>query len=157
MIIEYWTHNPEIKTWAEIKSWRLTWLSHSGTPKMLWFKVDSWLLLVAGTCPSDHFSVSKASAHSLLPCSCHSSCHLNSHMDDPSRTLAPWFLDSSHPIVLSSPFSDSHLTVSVITLLLSATTSTLTSWFHLVPPVQTIYWLTGTQCPSPPHAITYPD
>jgi len=27
-----WTHNPEIETWAEIKSWRLNWLSHPGTP-----------------------------------------------------------------------------------------------------------------------------
>ena len=26
------THNPDIKTWVEIRSWTLNWLSHSGAP-----------------------------------------------------------------------------------------------------------------------------
>ena len=35
---ETWTHNPEIKTWAEIKSWTLNWLSHPGPPTCIIFK-----------------------------------------------------------------------------------------------------------------------
>ena len=30
-----WTHDTEIKTWAEIESWMLNWLSHPGAP--VWF------------------------------------------------------------------------------------------------------------------------
>ena len=35
---ETWTHDPEIKTWAEIKSWMLNWLSHPGPPTCIIFK-----------------------------------------------------------------------------------------------------------------------
>jgi len=34
-----WTHDPEIKTWAEIKSLMLNWLRNPGTPTYVYFKV----------------------------------------------------------------------------------------------------------------------
>ena len=40
-------HNPEILTWAETKSWLLNWLSHSGTPRLVFFKLQWWLQCAA--------------------------------------------------------------------------------------------------------------
>ena len=37
------SHNHEIMTWAEIKSWRLNWLSHPGTPKNNFYKEEQSL------------------------------------------------------------------------------------------------------------------
>lgn len=34
------SYDPEIMTWAKIKSWMLNWLSHSGTPQKIHFRVN---------------------------------------------------------------------------------------------------------------------
>ena len=39
-----WSHNPEIMTWAEIKSQTLNWLSHPGAPQLT-FKKDLFIYL----------------------------------------------------------------------------------------------------------------
>jgi len=38
MLGKAWTHNPEIKTWAEIKSQMLNQLNHPRTPKNTFWK-----------------------------------------------------------------------------------------------------------------------
>ena len=38
-----WSYDPEIMTWAEIKSWTLKWLSHAYTPSLIsWSQLRLW-------------------------------------------------------------------------------------------------------------------